>query len=48
MSLFLGTAGIGFDARVAHRFDKTKGRGMFGYAKTIVQEIFSSAPDVWW
>lgn len=41
---FLGTAGIGFDARVAHRFDKTKGRGMFGYAKIIVQEIFTAPP----
>ena len=42
--LFLGTAGIGFDARVAHRFDKSKGRGMFGYAKMIVQEILGAAP----
>ena len=42
--LFLGTAGIGFDARVAHRFDKSKGRGMFGYAKIIVQEILGAAP----
>ncbi len=41
---FLGNAGIGFDARVAHRFDKSKGRGMFGYAKIIVQEIFSAPP----
>jgi YegS/Rv2252/BmrU family lipid kinase len=42
--LFLGTAGIGFDARVAYRFDKSKGRGMFGYAKIIVQEILGAAP----
>lgn len=41
---FLGTAGIGFDARVAHRFDKSKGRGMFGYAKIIVQEVFGAPP----
>ncbi|HRH36743.1 MAG TPA: diacylglycerol kinase family protein [Flavobacteriales bacterium] len=41
---FIGTAGIGFDARVAHRFDKSKGRGMIGYAKIIVQEIFSAPP----
>lgn len=40
--LFLGTAGIGFDARVAHRFDQSKSRGMFGYAKIIVQEIFGA------
>jgi diacylglycerol kinase (ATP) len=42
--LFLGTAGIGFDARVAHRFDKSKSRGMFGYARIIVQEIFGAPP----
>lgn len=41
---FLGTAGIGFDARVAHRFDKSKGRGMLGYAKIIVQEILGTPP----
>jgi YegS/Rv2252/BmrU family lipid kinase len=42
--LFLGTAGIGFDARVAHRFDKSKSRGMFGYARIILQEIFGAPP----
>ena len=42
--LFLGTAGIGFDARVAHRFDKSKIRGMFGYARITVQEIFGAPP----
>lgn len=42
--LFLGTAGIGFDARVAHRFDKSKSRGMFGYARIIVQEILGAPP----
>jgi len=41
---FLGTAGIGFDARVAHRFDKSKGRGMLGYAKIIIQEVFGAPP----
>ena len=41
---FLGTAGIGFDARVAHRFDKSKSRGMIGYAKIIIQEIFTAPP----
>ena len=41
---FLGTAGIGFDARVAHRFDKSKSRGMFGYAKIILQEILTAPP----
>jgi YegS/Rv2252/BmrU family lipid kinase len=42
--LFLGTAGIGFDARVADRFDKTRRRGMFSYARIIVQEIFGAPP----
>ncbi len=41
---FLGNAGIGFDARVAHRFDKSKNRGMFGYASIIVKEIFGAPP----
>ncbi|HRD54206.1 MAG TPA: diacylglycerol kinase family protein [Flavobacteriales bacterium] len=41
---FLGNAGIGFDARVAHRFDKSKGRGMLGYTRIVVQEIFSARP----
>lgn len=42
--LFLGTAGIGFDARVAHRFDQSKSRGMLGYARIIMQEIFGAPP----
>lgn len=41
---FLGNAGIGFDARVAHRFDKSKGRGMLGYARIVAQEIFRAKP----
>ncbi|MBK7945037.1 MAG: diacylglycerol kinase family lipid kinase [Flavobacteriales bacterium] len=43
-ALFLGNAGIGFDARVAHRFDKSKSRGMLGYARIIVQEILGAPP----
>ncbi|MCW5900755.1 MAG: hypothetical protein KIT10_15970 [Flavobacteriales bacterium] len=39
---FLGTAGIGFDARVADKFDKSSTRGMFTYARIIVQDIFGS------
>ena len=42
--LFLGTAGIGFDARVAHKFDRSKKRGMWGYAKIILQDILSTKP----
>jgi len=41
---FLGMAGIGFDARVAYRFDKSKSRGMLGYAKIIVQEVLGVPP----
>ncbi len=41
---FLGTAGIGFDARVARRFDASKSRGMLGYAKIIVQEVLGAPP----
>ena len=42
--LFLGTAGIGFDARVAHKFDRSERRGMVGYAKIIIKDILSSRP----
>ncbi len=41
---FLGTAGIGFDARVAHSFDRGKSRGMLGYARIIIKEIFGAPP----
>ena len=41
---FLGTAGIGFDARVAHAFDKSRSRGMLGYARIIVKEILGAPP----
>jgi len=37
--LFLGTAGIGFDARVADRFDRSRRRGMIGYLRIILEEI---------
>lgn len=42
--LFLGNAGIGFDARVAHRFDQSKRRGMLGYARIVAQEILGAKP----
>lgn len=41
---FLGTAGIGFDARVAYKFDKSRTRGMFTYARITVQDIFGTPP----
>jgi len=41
---FLGTAGIGFDARVAQAFDKSNGRGMLGYARIILKDILGAPP----
>ena len=42
--LFLGTAGIGFDARVAHEFDRSEGRGMSNYLRITLKEILSAQP----
>ncbi|MBK7287693.1 MAG: diacylglycerol kinase family lipid kinase [Flavobacteriales bacterium] len=42
--LFLGTAGIGFDARVAHAFDQSKGRGMWNYMRLIIKHILGAKP----
>ena len=42
--LFLGTAGIGFDARVAHAFDQSKGRGMWNYMRLITKHILGAKP----
>ncbi|MGE5255346.1 MAG: diacylglycerol/lipid kinase family protein, partial [Hyphomicrobiales bacterium] len=36
---FLGTAGIGFDAYVAERFDRIQKRGMIGYVRIVLEEI---------
>lgn len=36
---FFATAGLGFDARVAHEFDQTERRGLFGYIKAIFQQL---------
>ena len=41
---FLGTAGIGFDARVAHQFDRSAKRGFGKYFQIIVKEVFGAAP----
>jgi diacylglycerol kinase family enzyme len=41
---FLGTAGIGFDACVAARFDASSTRGMFRYALIIVRDILGAPP----
>ena len=42
--LFLGTAGIGFDARVAHEFDRSKARGMWNYLRITLKEILGAKP----
>lgn len=42
--LFLGTAGIGFDARVAWEFDQTRGRGMWNYARLIIKHVLGAKP----
>lgn len=42
--LFLGTAGIGFDARVAWEFDVSKGRGMWNYMRIILKDILTAKP----
>ncbi|MBK8340912.1 MAG: hypothetical protein IPK99_13350 [Flavobacteriales bacterium] len=41
---FLGTAGIGFDARVAWEFDKSKSRGLWGYMRIVLKEILTAKP----
>jgi len=41
---FFGTAGIGFDARVAWEFDKRKSRGLWGYMRIIMKEILTAKP----
>jgi diacylglycerol kinase (ATP) len=41
---FLGTAGIGFDARVAVGFDRMKRRGLVGYLRIILKEIAALRP----
>ncbi|MBS1940194.1 MAG: YegS/Rv2252/BmrU family lipid kinase [Bacteroidetes bacterium] len=42
--LFLGTAGIGFDARVAWEFDQSAGRGMWNYARLIIKHVLGAKP----
>ncbi len=41
---FLGTAGIGFDARVAWEFDRTDARGLWSYARIILKDILGAKP----
>lgn len=42
--LFLGTAGIGFDARVAWEFDRSGSRGMWNYLRITLKEILGAQP----
>lgn len=42
--LFLGTAGIGFDARVAWEFDRSDSRGMWNYMRIILKDILRAKP----
>ncbi len=41
---FFCTAGIGFDAAVAHRFANTKGRGLINYMKATIITLFKYKP----
>lgn len=41
--LFVGTAGIGFDARVAAAFERSA-RGPWNYMRIILQEVFGAKP----
>ncbi|MEZ4936917.1 MAG: diacylglycerol kinase family lipid kinase [Crocinitomicaceae bacterium] len=36
---FFATCGLGFDARVTHKFDEIEKRGFFGYVKAIWEEL---------
>jgi len=40
--LFLGVAGIGFDARVAWEFDRSGARGLWSYVRISAKEILSA------
>lgn len=42
---FFSIAGIGFDAFVAHRFAKMKGRGLLNYIRAIIKNYFTYKPQ---
>ncbi|MCE2982460.1 MAG: YegS/Rv2252/BmrU family lipid kinase [Parachlamydia sp.] len=44
---FLGTAGLGFDACIAHRFPKLSRRGFFSYCKAGLQEYANYRPSLY-
>ncbi len=41
---FVGTAGIGFDGLISHKFAQSKKRGFWTYVKTTVREYFKFKP----
>jgi len=41
---FFCTAGIGFDAAVAHRFANSSGRGLINYMKATIKTLFNYKP----
>ncbi|WP_291911711.1 diacylglycerol kinase family protein [Chitinophaga sp. CB10] len=45
--LFLSNAGVGFDALVAEEFRHTTKRGLYGYAKLVIQRFNSYQPDAY-
>ncbi|MFB6455727.1 diacylglycerol/lipid kinase family protein [Chitinophaga sp. Hz27] len=45
--LFLSNAGVGFDALVADEFRHTSKRGLYGYAKLVIQKFSSYKPEAY-
>ncbi|SHL84856.1 lipid kinase, YegS/Rv2252/BmrU family [Chitinophaga jiangningensis] len=45
--LFLSNAGVGFDALVAEEFRHTTKRGLYGYAKLVIQRFNSYSPEAY-
>ncbi|MBV7533647.1 diacylglycerol kinase family protein [Chitinophaga sp. sic0106] len=45
--LFLSNAGVGFDALVAEEFRHTTKRGLYGYAKLVIQRFNSYRPEAY-
>lgn len=41
---FVGTAGIGFDGLISHKFAQSKKRGFWTYVKTTIREYFKFKP----
>lgn len=41
---FVGTAGVGFDGLISHKFAQSKKRGFWTYVKTTIREYFKFKP----